>query len=225
MANALRKFSDGDVFYSEDLDSLFAWSNLRFANAAARDAALVGTYAPVTGTRVALADENQQYRRVGTNWIPMPGTICFSYASAAVKDMSYNGASVVLTNWGINLLGSRNLNNWFNPSTGYFTPTLPGYYEFNAAVAVEQPAGLPVGQRQLGLSQYLSGNNTWISQAGMIVPTYGAGQLYLHLIPTVVALPAGAQFFLFGINTGNGSVNMTPTANNPAFFSAKYLGA
>lgn len=211
---ALKKFNDGDVFYSEDLDSLVAWSNMRFASAAARDAALVGNLAPAVGTNVTLADENRSYRRFSTMWLPQPGTVMFSAFSASTATIPAGGA--VTIGGYTNLI--RNFGNAFNLTNGQFTPPAQGYYEFCGGAAFSSPSNNGARTLYVGLG---SGYNVTGSSYSY---EYGHA-LYSIFSPAVILLGIGTVAYLNVFNGGSPSTQtLNPDGNSPAYFSAKYLG-
>jgi len=211
---ALKKFNDGDVFYSEDMDSLVAGSNMRFPNAAARDAALVGALAPVNGTQVVLSDDGRAYRRVGTAWAPPPGTVLFSYASTTPLNVA-SGATIPVTNWTTNLLGGRNWGNWFSGSS--FTTPIAGYFEFAGAVHFGSPTN--GGARSVWVNTSGSGN-----QQAHYTHLYN-GAFQIALVPGPFYMSANTSATLWVYNGGSpSSITVTPDANSPALFSARFLG-
>jgi hypothetical protein len=223
---ALRKFIDGEVFYSEDLDSLIAGSNMRFANAAERDATLIGTLGPVAGTVVSLADDSRTYRRSGTQWLPQPGTMCFSYAATNAKSIAASTLTTI-DQWNSNLIG-RNWANWFNTSTGYFKPDVSGYYEMCAGVCFSQPAA-NTGARHLCLmNHYTSGYNMTPGQSMATSPSWGlpAGSpIYLHMTPTVISWNGASLGSGIALQVWHGHTSaINVGTDGPSYFSAKYLG-
>jgi len=228
---ALRKFIDGEVFYSEDLDSLSLASTLRFPNAAARDAALIGELAPVHGTQVAMADDGggRLIRRSASNtWLPMPGTMCFSYAATGSQSISpQQSYPTTVTGWNSNLIG-RNFNNWFNISNGYFKPDINGYFEMCGGVCFNQSGAYGLSRNLCLVNHYTSGYNMTPGQSVAMSTSYGAssGAIYIHMPPTVIRW-SGVN------NTGSGialqawngySSALYIGIDGPSYFSAKYLG-
>jgi hypothetical protein len=222
---ALQKFNDGAVFYSEDMDALVFGSNMRFATAAARDAALTGIYAPVNGTNVVIAGEQTHYRRNSAGkWTPMPGTVCFSYASTTAITIASGDTAKTITPWGTNLLGSRNYGNWFNPSNGIFTPDIQGYYEINAACCFF--ATITTGSRVLSPIYNASGN-MYCQTESQWQPSYGTSSNYNYAYATSVIYVAstGGAVYLQIRNTVSSGATVSPSVDYPALFTVKYLGA
>lgn len=216
---ALKKFNDGDVFYSEDMDSLVTGSNMRFPNAAARTAALVGALAPVDGMHTVLSDDGRSYRRSGSAWLPQPGTVLFSVASTNSVSVA-SGGLVVLGNWNTNLLGTRNWGNWLDINSGTFTTPISGYFEFAGAVHFGTPTN--TGPRCIWVS---AGLGTTYSYQGNYTHQYN-GAFQLSLVPGVVYIPATGAAYLRVYNGGTPSaITVTPDANSPALFSARYMGS
>ena len=140
----MKRWADNDLVYDDDLSELVTSANLTFANAAARDAFLVGSIAPVPGTTVYMKDDGITYTYVmvgGTgSWAPAPGTLISGVGfGSTYQSMGSAGVPTLVAIPGIAQY-SRNLNNAYNVTTSRFNPQVPGIYEISGQVASTVPA-------------------------------------------------------------------------------------
>jgi hypothetical protein len=224
---ALKKFNDGDVFYSEDMDSLVTGSNMRFSDAATRDAVLVNELAPGPAAQVTLASDLRSYRRSGAQWLPMPGTVCFSYAKTSAQTVAASAMGII-GQWNQSLIG-RNYGNWFDASLGYFKPNIFGYFELCAGVVFDQPSAYTGIRNIFFYDSYTSGYSTNPSQGHVYSSYFGASGSYIFLHSTAVIQWNGVSTTGSGLavavqNGYSGGLNITPVASVPSYFSAKFLG-
>jgi hypothetical protein len=126
-----------------------------------------------------------------------------------------------VASWDVNLLGTRAYAGVVTPTTSNFTFSQAGYYEISAGVCIAQPATDPGGNRTIAIYR-----GATIEQTTMQSGTFGATSNYhfLHTVPSVLALTAGQTASVQLNNQGNAAVTVNPTAQYPAYFTAKYLG-
>jgi hypothetical protein len=140
----MRRFIDGDKITANDLNDLIVFSNLSFTNAAARDAFLVGSLAPLQGMRVHMQDDGITYSRItvggSSYWAPAAGSHTTGMIMAAMGGSASQTLNVSGTPTRVNLTSvkTKNINSWW--ANNQFTPTVPGYYEIEALVCFSTPA-------------------------------------------------------------------------------------
>ena len=214
----VKAFTNGQVFYSEDMDSLVLSSNMRFPTAAARDATLTGSLAPANGIVSVLADEQVTYR-YRSGWQPQPGTVMFSYARTSTVSISPSSVQDI-TGFNVDQLGSRNFGNRFAPVTGLFTPPVNGYYEFSGSACFAQVSDTG-GYRVAGTRCGSAGTYFHPEQCQMWSGTYGVNSTLLFAVFTgVVSLQTTQKASLFVFLSGSSAVNV-----GPCYFSARFMGA
>lgn len=165
----VKNWTDGDFVYGVDMDFLTSSVVMRFADATARTAALVGDLAPVVGMVSFLADTQTWWTYVSVSattgapvtsggtgfWVPLPGTpIVNAYATAAQTLANSNQPYALACS-----TATRNLNTWYSTSTYKLTPKAPGWYQVSA-----------------GTTFVLNGNNSrqiWIRTNAGDVPGSG----------------------------------------------------
>jgi hypothetical protein len=224
----MRKWVNGENVYASDLHSIVAHGNLVFADAAARNAFLVGEFAPVPGMVVYLESPDafggtQKRVTVGNNsyWVPPPGTTIVGVSSASGGGTITSGVATQMT--GMTAVRTRNAATmWANDR---FTPTLPGWYELDATVRYTQVAA--DGFRA-----------TWLSLNGASAGTAMAGswnQLYPGWANSSVSVPArtvmayfngidGSYVTLMGMHNSTSTVTAGYSSLGVSAFYAKYLG-
>jgi len=229
----MKQWADGDKIYASDLNELVSSGNLVFANAAARDAFLVNELAPTPGVTVNMQDDQITYRRIavaGTNyWAPVSGTHLVCVTMQTAVNMTNNTATQI-TN--MTTIKTRNTGNmWAN---NRFTPTIPGWYEFDAHVIYSNNLAGD-GYRAAWLS--LNGASTATAIPGswnQIYPVNAPGSaltVATRNISYYFTGIDGAYVTLMGMhNSTTASFPLSVyagTSTNPAYatsFSAKYLG-
>jgi hypothetical protein len=221
---AVKNWTTGVVVAMGDLNELVCSSNLSFATAAARDTFLVGALAPVQGMTVYLQDVKVSYKRItvaGTSyWAPAPGTHLVSESWASATPLPAGVATQILN---LTILRTRNLATmWAN---NRFTPTIPGFYEFDAAI--NMPNTVTDGYRAAWLS--LNGASVATAMPGSWNQLYPAGSATGASTSTVPVRPVsyyfngtdGSYVTLMGMN---GAATDLQTSASGTCFSAKYLG-
>jgi hypothetical protein len=140
----MKRWTDGDRVYFEDLNELVTSANLSFANPAARDAVLAGDAAPVPGTTVHMQNDGITYKymvadEVGS-WAPTPGTLISGVGIGTYQQGLSSSAVPTLVAARAVAQYSRNLNGAYVIATSRFNPQIPGIYEFGAQVAFNNPS-------------------------------------------------------------------------------------
>jgi hypothetical protein len=220
-----KTYTNGQVLYSENMDDLVLSTAMRFPDAATRTAILKGALAPTNGMLTATVDDSSTARWItqgGTpRWQPTSPQVMFSYAATAVQMIPAAQQSYV-TGWNVNLLGSRNVGNFFNPSSGQFKTTYAGWFEFvggvvSPFVGADFHVGLYMNtgtgaavdysraSRAVGPNPSPSASTSMMSIVVAILPTY------LTYLSVYSALPSGSD-----------SINAQ--TDIPGYFSAKFLG-
>jgi len=220
----LKKFSNGEVFYPEDMDALVAASNMRFANAAARTALLTGSLAPTAGTLSTTTDDGAASRWIvqnGARWQPAASQVMFSYASTVGQNVPASSSGTI-TGWNTNLLGTRNVNGWFNPSSGIFQTGIAGWFEVTGGVSMPWSGA---ADKQVGV-MLNTGTPNFIDWTMASNPYYVAGHppAYQMITPVIVAMQPTHSLGLW-VRNGTTSNFATPSdAGSPNLFTVRYLG-
>jgi len=222
---ALKDWADGELLTPATMNELTSSMNMRFSSAAARDALLVGSLAPVAGMTVFMLDTNMAltYVVVGGNgyWAPQPYTLCFFARQAAAQGLGANTYAAI-TGYTVADYGGRNFGNWFDVTTGKFTPKVPGVYELLGGMSM---ANGPSG-------------STYAQRAGFRMNGTGAAAFSLYsenrqAISSDVPVSFDVRQFLLAMNgttdyvelvANAANVTNTSTGAQAPVFGAKYMG-
>jgi len=219
---AIRDWSDGELLTAAAMTELTGSMNMRFPNAAARDATLTGGLSPVPGMTVFMLDSNiaLTYTAAGY-WAPPAESLCFFGNQAATQSLALNTFTAI-TGFTLTNHGNRNLNGWFDPVTGRFTPKVPGIYEFFGGLSMTSgPVGLTYSHRG-GFRANGTGNTTYI-----------AATEYRHTITTNVSASFNLRRFWYAMNGTTDYMEIVAWAANATntgtgaqapTFGAKYVG-
>jgi len=150
----------------------------------------------------------------------------FAYGNTNAQALAGNTTNYLITNWNVNLLGTRNLNNWFNPTTGRFAPDLAGFYEIAGGICFSQAGSSYAYYRAL---EIFYGNDATgamcLQQGSMWQAPYTQADMYLHILGTFYYQPSGNAYAALSVNnTYTSALNVNP-AGQPGYFSVKYLGS
>jgi len=216
-----RYWTDDEELTPAAMNELEASSLMTFADAAARDAFLVGDLAPVPGMHVFMLDANMSltYLNPGIpGWYPNPGTLCFAAYQTAGQSLA-SLTNVALT--GFTVVAGRNLNGWFTPATGKFKPTLPGLYEFTGGVGTTtSPTAAPF--HRCGLRLNGTGSAAFIAASEHRQVTNASMAVGFGVRRFTLALNGATDFVelvaLAGVATA------TSTGVLASSFTAKYVG-
>jgi hypothetical protein len=222
----VKNWADGDTVSEADLDDLIGSSNLVFANAAARDAYLVGALAPTPGMQVHMLDDGITYKRItygGTDyWVPAPNTHLVTMTTASNQVIATTSATQI-TN--LTTVATRNFGNWW--ASDRFTPTLPGIYQLDAMLTFTSTAG--DGYRAVWISLNGATAATAIpgssNQLTPYIPSGGTSPYALHTRTVCVPLTGTSYVTLMfqHSSTSSPSVGYTGVYGSGSF-TAKYLG-
>ena len=220
---AVKDWSDGDLLTPLAMNDLTSQMYMRFANVAARDAFLVGDYAPTAGMSVFMMDTNMTlvYTSVGGNnyWAPLPGTLCFYAQQVNAQSVSLNA----ITGYTLANHGNRNYGNWFDAASGKFTPAVPGIYEFTGGVSLTTSAS-GAGSHRVGFrlngtggTAYNLNSGSWAyAPQGSFTTSFSTRRFMLLLNGTTDYVELVAYANPYGATTATGAMAAT--------FSAKYVG-
>ncbi len=222
---AIKKYTNGQVFYAEDMESLTLASNMRFPTAAARTATLTGTAAPAAGMLSTTTDDNATSRwtvQAGARWQPAASQVLFAYACTTPQGVG-SGSWVSVTGWNSNLLGTRNVGAYFNPVTGVFKTDLAGWFELTGGVVFQSAYDQP---RHCGFLLADPTTPAIIPYSISSSPAYasGAPHTFVAAVPTAVTLTPTASVTLAAYNSSGGAISICPAAEYTSYFSVRYLG-
>jgi hypothetical protein len=216
----VQDWADGQQLTAAAMNELVTSGYMRFADSAERDAFLVGDLAPVPGMTACMLDDHTTYTymRIGsfTGWVPPPGTPCFTAYQMATQSLP-SSAFVTISGF----TADRNLNGWFNASTGRFNPKLPGIYEFTGGLSMAA-ASINAGTHRGGFRLNGAAGSTYLQAAEF-------RQLTTGNLPVSFSV----RRFLFSMNGTTDYVELvawanttttTGTGSQAPSFNAKYVG-
>ena len=222
-----KRWAIEDKVYDTDLREIITHSNLVFADAAARDAFLVGDLAPVPGmlTYLVAADNlsNTQRRiRVGgvDYWAPPTGMEVVGMSPAASVSAATGVATQVVNMTNVR---GRNANTmWAN---NQFTPSVPGFYELDAAVRFNN-ASAADGYRLAWLSLNGASQVTAIPGSGNQLGPGAANPSTVHTRTVSLYFNGidGSYVTLMCMHNSASSITISGLATSATLFTAKYLG-
>jgi hypothetical protein len=177
-----KNWNDGDLVGSAELDELGNSGIMRFANAAARNAFLVGDMAPKDGQTVFIQDTNATltYVTAGTfsGWVPPPGTFVFN-AYASVTQSIPNGAYTGVT-WNSTPAYRSDCITFTSGQSKIYT-RLPGWY----GVSTILPYGTGTAGRRISILNVKTGVN---HNGSRIEAFPNSGSVTTLTMPTVFVL-------------------------------------
>ncbi len=219
---AAQRWVDGQLLTPAAMNELTCGGVLRFADAAARDAALTGGLAPTPGMTVYLASTSQAFTYLNVagvaGWYPQPETLCFSARQTATQSLA---ATTYVTIAGFTLVNGRNYGSWLDPATGRFQPTLPGLYEFAGGLSM---TGAPAA---------VSAHRGGFRLNGAPGSTYIPASEHRQITPSNVPVSFALRRFIIAMNGTTdyaeliayaSAATSTGTGAQAPVFSAKYLG-
>jgi hypothetical protein len=136
----VKVWTDGELLTAATMNDLTGSTLMRFADAAARDAMLVGGLAPTPGMTVLMLDTGMTLTYVGPAgagvWMPLPLSVCFTAYQQVSQGIPGNTYTALNAFTLAEHAASRNLYGWFDTATGKFNPKAPGIYELTGGVSM-----------------------------------------------------------------------------------------
>jgi hypothetical protein len=219
----MKNWVTNDAVTAADLNDIAFNGNLAFANAAARDAFLVGDMAPVPGLTVYMIDDGNAYRYVGAGgWVPAHSIHMVTMFAPSYFSMNSNAVvqATGMTTFPPDM-NNRNFGGcWANDK---FTPKYAGFYELEAALifthatAVDGYRAVWLSLNGASLASAIPGswNSTWQTGAPAGTNTYvQARSTCCYFNGT-----DGSYVTIMGQQSSTSTLTIWP-----ASFSAKYLG-
>lgn len=220
----VKVWRDGDYVQASDLNEIVSSGIPAFANAAARDAFLVGPLAPVPGMTVHMLDDGVTYRRItvgaSSYWAPPPGTFICAYQQTSSNTIAAATADIL---GNMSTVAGRSSPWWL--TNNRFTPLLPGFYQFDGQVSWSASASDKARGSFFTLNY--AGNALGTAIPGSMA-MYAPSALMFAIYPartTVVYLNGSTDNVSLGwYNESSTGHNSNVTGSTVSAISVKYLG-